>query len=122
MDISHATSAFAALSQPTRLAAFQLLIRAGDNGMAAGDIAASMDVRQNTMSSHLATLTQAGLIRNERQGRTIRYFADLDGVGALLSFLIQDCCGGHPEQCRPMIAALGLSRAHGGPGKTVFPE
>ena len=73
------------------------------------EIAEALDVRQNTMSANLSVLHQAGLVRNERQGRSIRYFADLDGTSALLSFLIEDCCGGRPEDCQPLIARLACA-------------
>ncbi|MEP3345377.1 MAG: metalloregulator ArsR/SmtB family transcription factor [Litoreibacter sp.] len=103
MDKKHALDAFAALSQPTRLDVFRLLIKAGKDGMTAGDIGATLEVRQNTMSTNLAILTRAGLIRNERNGRSIRYFANFDGVRGLLGFLMEDCCGGHADQCQPLI-------------------
>lgn len=106
MDILSALDAFAALSQPTRLEAFRLLIKAGEGGMSAGEISDTLAVRQNTMSTNLAVLTRAGLIRNHREGRSIRYFADMDGLRGLLAFLLEDCCGGHPELCRPVIDEL----------------
>lgn len=106
MDANHALKAFAALGQPTRLDVFRLLIKAGASGMSAGEISATLDVRQNTMSANLSILAQSGLIRSERQGRSIRYFADMAGVRALLAFLMEDCCGGCPEQCQPLIDEL----------------
>lgn len=109
MDKNTALDAFAALSQSTRLDVFRLLIKAGDVGMSAGDISATLDVRQNTMSANLSILTQSGLIRNQRQGRSIRYFADMDGMRGLLGFLMQDCCGGHPELCQPVINELACA-------------
>lgn len=106
MDRTNALAAFTALSQGTRLDAFRLLIRAGREGMAAGEIASALDVRQNTMSTNLSLLQGAGLIRSERQGRSIRYFADMDGVRGLLAFLMEDCCGGNPRACQPVIDAI----------------
>lgn len=103
MDQETALTAFAALSQPTRLDVFRLLMRAGPDGMAAGDIAVALDVRQNTMSANLSILHQAGLVTSARNGRSICYAADLDGVRGLLGFLIEDCCGGQPETCQPLI-------------------
>lgn len=103
MEMNNALSAFAALSQPTRLEVFRLLVQKGGDGMLAGEIGAALDVRQNTMSANLAVLLHAGLIRNEREGRAIRYFADMDGVQGLLAYLIEDCCGGKPELCQPVI-------------------
>ena len=55
------------------------------------------------MSANLSILAQSGLIRSERQGRSIRYYADMDGMSELLAFLMEDCCGGQPELCQPVI-------------------
>lgn len=110
MDDNTATQAFAALSQPIRLSVFRLLVRAGIEGMRAGDIAAALDARQNTMSANLAVLSRAGLLRSERTGREIRYFADLEGMRGLLGYLMEDCCGGRPELCRPLIEEIAGER------------
>ena len=103
MDKSRALSAFAALGQPTRLDVFRALIGAGEKGMQAGEVGRVLGVRQNTLSTNLAILLNAGLVRNEREGRAIRYFADFDGIRALLAFLMEDCCGGNPALCQPII-------------------
>jgi len=98
--------AFAALSQPTRLETFRLLIKAGETGMPAGSISETLGVRSNTMSANLAVLSRSGLIRKKRQGRTIRYFADSAGIAALMAFLLQDCCDVSPELCQPVLEHL----------------
>lgn len=103
MDIKQATESFAALSQSTRIEALRILIKTGGDGMLAGDLSDFMGVRQNTMSANLSVLLQAGLVRNEREGRAIRYFADFDGLRAVLSFLMEDCCGGAPEKCQALL-------------------
>ena len=105
MDTNEATIAFSALSQPTRLDVFRLLIKAGADGLLSGEMGQMLDVKQNTMSTNLNILLRAGLIRNEREGRSVRYFADMEGIGALVSFLLEDCCGGNAEQCAPIIEA-----------------
>ncbi len=109
MDINAALPAFSALSQRTRLEVFRMLVTAGEDGMSAGDIADALDVRQNTLSANLSVLLQAGLVRNQREGRVIRYFADLDGMRGLLGFLLEDCCGGQPDLCQPLIQDLTCS-------------
>ena len=110
MDNQSALEAFAALSQPTRLDVFRLLIKAGEAGMSAGAIGETLGVRQNTMSANLAILARSGLIRSAREGRSIRYFADMEGVRRLLAFLMEDCCAGRPELCQPAIDAIACSR------------
>ncbi len=109
MDKNHALDAFTALSQSTRLDVFRLLIKAGEAGMSAGDISDTLGVRQNTMSANLGILARSGLIRNEREGRSIRYFADMNGMRGLLAFLMEDCCGGRPELCQPVIDELACA-------------
>lgn len=98
-----ALEAFGALSQETRLDIFRRLIREFPEAMAAGDLAKSLDVPPSTLSTHLAILSRAGLVTSERRGRTILYAADTEGARALLTYLIQDCCRGQPEICKPLL-------------------
>lgn len=109
MDILAATQSFSALSQPARLEAYRLLIKAGEAGLMAGEISDRLDVRQNTMSANLSVLLQAGLVRNERHGRSIRYFADFEAMRGLLGFLMEECCGGRPELCQPIIDEIACA-------------
>lgn len=74
--------------------------------MLAGELSARLNVRQNTLSANLLVLLNAGLVRNQRQGRTIRYFADMDQFSALIGYMMQDCCGGRPELCQPVLDEL----------------
>jgi DNA-binding transcriptional ArsR family regulator len=106
MDMTSASFAFAALSQPVRLEALRLLVAAGPDGLPAGDIADALGQRQNTMSANLAVLLRAGLLSNARDGRMIRYRADMPALAALVGFLVADCCGGKPEQCAPLLDFL----------------
>jgi len=105
MDVSAAVTALGALAQESRLKVFRLLIRAGHVGMAAGDIARGLDVPHNTMSSHLAILSRAKLVKARKDGRSVIYAVDLEGTRALLSFLVEDCCQGEPAICAPAIEA-----------------
>jgi len=75
-------------------------------GIPAGELARMLDVPQNTMSAHLAILSRAGLIKGERQSRSIIYRADLDRFRELTLFMIKDCCGGSAELCEPLIQSL----------------
>jgi DNA-binding transcriptional ArsR family regulator len=106
MKKAQALEAFGALSQETRLDIFRRLIREFPDPMAAGDLAKELDVPPSTLSTHLGILSRAGLVKAERQGRTILYAADTEGTRQLLAFLINDCCRGQPEICKPLIQAL----------------
>ena len=87
MEINRAVDALAALAQETRLAAFRLLVQAGANGLAAGEIAERLAVPSSTLSFHLKELDRAGLVRSWRVQRQIRYAADYEGMRRLLTFL-----------------------------------
>jgi DNA-binding transcriptional ArsR family regulator len=99
MAAPHALAAMAALGQPTRLAIFRLLMQREPRGLLAGAIAEAVGCPANTFSSHIAILARAGLVRGSRDGRSIIYRADVEGMRALMSFLVTDCCNGHPELC-----------------------
>ena len=95
--------AFSALSQDIRLDAFRLLINAGDKGLLSGEIGLQLGQKPNTISTNLSILLNAELIRNRREGRAVRYFADFEGIRAMLGFLMEDCCGGEPALCQKVI-------------------
>jgi ArsR family transcriptional regulator, arsenate/arsenite/antimonite-responsive transcriptional repressor len=106
MDKKLALAALAALGQDTRLEVFRLLVKAGSDGIPAGEVASRLGTMQNTMSAHLKVLDHSGLVRAERDGRTVRYVADMTGFRDLLAYLMEDCCNGSPELCRPVINAV----------------
>ena len=106
MDKKLALAALAALGQETRLDVFRLLVKKEPEGLAAGEIARALAGPQNTMSAHLKVLDHAGLVRAEREGRTIRYVADMTGFRDLLAYLMEDCCNGAPELCQPVAQAV----------------
>lgn len=109
MHLPDAVVVLSALALPHRLAAFRLLVKAGPDGLPAGAIAGEIGVPNSTLSTHLAILSQAGLIRSRRAGRSILYSADYDRMRDLLAFLVDDCCGGRPEICLP-LAGEGCDR------------
>lgn len=116
---THAISALAALAQPTRLAIYKLLIKHEPVGITAGVIAETIGAPHNTLSSHLAILARAGLLRAARDGRTIVYRSDVGGMQSLLQFLVNDCCDGHPELCNFLTRPTGGVCCGPTPAKTA---
>lgn len=106
MEERQALASFAALSQETRLHIVRMLVVAGPDGMAAGAIAEKADVSASNVSFHLKELDRAGLITQKRESRSIIYTANYEGLGALIRFLMEDCCAGHPEICAPASEAI----------------
>ncbi|PIC02265.1 transcriptional regulator [Caulobacter sp. X] len=95
-----------ALGHEARLAIFRLLVKAGDAGIPAGEIARTLSVLPNSLSANLNVLSRAGLITSRRQGRSIIYSANYGAMSGMLGFLLEDCCDGAPEICAPLSAAL----------------
>lgn len=92
MEKTFALSAFAALSQETRLDAFRLLVTAGPDGLPAGQIAQELGVPANTLSFHLAALKNAGLVQCRRESRSLIYAADFKAMRGLIDYLSENCC------------------------------
>ena len=97
MQAKQALPMFAALSQETRLMIVRYLVEAGEDGASAGEIGARVDASSSRASFHLSNLEHAGLVTSERQSRNIIYRANLGNLGGLVSFLLNDCCNGHPD-------------------------
>jgi DNA-binding transcriptional ArsR family regulator len=104
MDSPAAVAALSALAHPGRLEVFRLLVRAGPQGVAAGEIARATGSLANTLSANLNLLAGAGLVTSRREGRSIIYAAGYERMRALLAFLMEDCCGGNAEICAPLAA------------------
>ena len=103
MQSDQAVRSLGALAQEHRLAAFRLLVQAGDAGLAAGVLADRLGVPASSLSFHLAQLTQAGLIIQRREGRSLIYSADYAAMAMLMAFLTENCCGG-VAACAPAAA------------------
>ena len=89
-----AVTQLAALAQESRLAIFRLLVQEGPEGLAVGRIAEALGLANATLSFHLKTLSQAGLIEARQSGRFIHYSANYAAMNGLVGFLTENCCGG----------------------------
>jgi DNA-binding transcriptional ArsR family regulator len=99
MEKEQAITALAALAQENRLDAFRLLVQAGPEGMAAGEVAAALNVPANTLSFHFDRLRNAGLVKVQRRSRSLIYSTKYETMNALLGYLTENCCQGKPEEC-----------------------
>jgi ArsR family transcriptional regulator len=104
MDETQALAVFDALSQETRLRVVRMLVKAGLEGVPAGQIADAVGVSPSNISFHLKELERAGVVTARREARSIVYAADIAALSGLVRFLMEDCCGGHPEVCAPILA------------------
>lgn len=99
MNASTAIPIFEALASSTRLGIYRLLVKAGPDGLVAGDIATAIALAPNNTSFHLKTLAQAGLLSATQEGRFQRYRANMGVMTELINYLTAECCTGNPRQC-----------------------
>ncbi len=92
METKQAVEALSAMAQETRLTALRLLVEAGPDGLAAGEIARRLEVPAPTLSFHLRALLHAGLVSSSRDGRSLYYAASYERLQELVAFLSQSCC------------------------------
>jgi ArsR family transcriptional regulator len=110
MEKSNVIDALAALAQENRLDTYRLLVQAGPEGLAAGEIAATLGLPPNTLSFHFDRLRQAGLVTVRRSGRSMIYVARYETMNALIGFLTENCCGGQTDQCAPASACVPMKK------------
>ena len=99
MENTDAVNAFAALAQENRLAVLRLLVQNGPDGLTPGVIGEQLEMPAPTLSFHLKTLAQAGLVAATQEGRFVRYRAAMPAIRALAAFLTEDCCKGQLSYC-----------------------
>lgn len=107
MNSSEVVTALAALAQETRLGIFRLLIEAGPDGFAAGEISARLEIPANTLSFHLKTLSQANWLLARQEGRFIYYAANFPVMDDLIAFLTDNCCNG--AACLPQTELVATT-------------
>lgn len=119
MKSESAIAALSALAQESRLAVFRLLVTRGADGMPAGQIGERLNIPAPTLSFHLAQLSQAGLVKARREGRSLIYAADYPNMNALMAFLTENCCGGAAAACAPSSCAPQVARSPARKGELV---
>lgn len=92
MTNEDAAACLEALGNPLRLGIYRMLVRAGPDGLAVGQVQARMGMAASTLSHHLKALTRVGLIRRERQGTTLICTADFVVMRGIVDFLAAECC------------------------------
>lgn len=114
MEKTDVITALAALAQDNRLDVFRLLVQAGPDGLAAGEVARRLKLPPNTLSFHFDRLRQAGLVAVRRESRSMIYTAQFDAMRGLVDFLTRNCCAGvSPDgsACAPPTRRVAASKA-----------
>jgi ArsR family transcriptional regulator, arsenate/arsenite/antimonite-responsive transcriptional repressor len=94
MNRKLASRCLAELGNLTRLDIYRLLVRAGPPGLNITDIQTRLDVPASTLAFHLRGLVGAGLVTQEKNGRTVICRAQYDRMDGVIEFLREHCCEG----------------------------
>jgi len=101
MKKPQALTGLAALAQENRLDMFRLLVRAGPEGMPAGEVSSALGISPNTLTFHFDRLREAGLVTVRREGRSMIYAAQFEAMNSLIGYLTENCCQGASATCAP---------------------
>ena len=92
MNIEQAADQLAELGHTTRLSIFLTLVKSGNDGLPVSNIQQSLGIPGATLSHHISRLVRVGLLKQVREGRVLRCFAQYDEFSGLIDFLTRDCC------------------------------
>ena len=92
MELDDAANILAKIGNPTRLRIVRLLVRAGDAGLAVGQIQKQLDIPGSTLTHHIAHLKSAGVIRQQRHQATLICTMEYDVLQDLVGYLTEECC------------------------------
>ena len=106
MNQDQAMAVFTALAQESRLDVFRLLVRQEPRGLSVNDISQQLNIVQSTLSGHLGLLRRVNLLKATRHQREVHYSANLDSIGTLIRFLLEDCCDGRVENCEKILPLI----------------
>jgi ArsR family transcriptional regulator len=99
MKVEKAAQQLEALGNPTRLAVYRALVRAGEDGLPVGRLQQRLKIAASTLSHHLHRLILTGLVTQERQATTLICRANYPAMRDLLGFMTEECCA--EAACNP---------------------
>ena len=92
ITLETAADRFAALGSDSRLHVVLALVRAGSKGLSVGDIQLRTNIAASTLAHHLRFLVTAGLVRQEKSGRSIINYAEFSTLEAMAGYILKECC------------------------------
>ena len=108
MESKTAAKIFEALSSEVRLDLFRLLVKNAPQGLVAGEIARQLDIPSTNLSFHLKAVVHSGLVAVEKEGRFMRYKANIPLMLEVIAYLTSECCSANPCKCQKFRAASGI--------------
>lgn len=92
MNLEIAAQGFAALGSEARLQVVLTLVKAGQGGLTVGDIQSRTGMAASTLAHHLKFLASAGLVLQEKDGRSVFNRAAFDHLENLAGYILKECC------------------------------
>lgn len=92
MNKTHAAQGFSAMGSEARLDVLRCLVRAGRPGLTVGDIQSRTGIAASTLAHHLRQMADAGLISQEKSGRSVITRARFDHLEMLARYILVECC------------------------------
>jgi DNA-binding transcriptional ArsR family regulator len=92
MKSKDAITSLSALASESRLAVYRMLVKRGPEGYTPSELAARLELPAPTLSFHLKSLVQAGLLVSRREARNLFYSPNFERMNALVGFLTENCC------------------------------
>ncbi|MGL4928726.1 MAG: ArsR/SmtB family transcription factor [Plesiomonas sp.] len=92
MQLDEVAKALKELGHPTRLFIFRHLIKAGESGLPVGEIQKQLSIPASTLSHHIAALVSVGLVKQNRESRTLMCVSQYDVLEEIIEFLHEECC------------------------------
>lgn len=112
MELEQAAQGFAAVGSEPRLTVLLALVKAGESGLTIGEIQSRVGQPASTLAHHLRFLAAAGLVEQEKQGRSVTNRAAFGHIGTLAQYLLRECCAdavaGHTHDDHTGIAARSV--------------
>ncbi|WP_305985983.1 helix-turn-helix transcriptional regulator [Roseibium sp. MMSF_3544] len=100
MVLEEAAQGFAALGSEARLQVVLTLVKAGQKGLTVGDIQSRTGMAASTLAHHLKFLSSAGLVHQEKDGRSVINRAAFDHLEGLAGYILKECCADE-NGCEP---------------------
>ncbi|MEL6233469.1 MAG: metalloregulator ArsR/SmtB family transcription factor [Pseudomonadota bacterium] len=109
MTEAEALASLSTLAHATRLRMLKALVAAAPGGLTAGTLAKSVDATPSRASFHLSKMAEAGLVTHDRAAREVTYRIEFQAIGAVIRYLLEDCCANHPTVQACCVAAAPKS-------------
>ena len=92
LEIEQAAQGFAAIGSEARLRVLQTLVKAGSRGLSVGEIQDRTEMAASTLAHHLRFLASAGLVEQQKDGRTVYNRAAFQHLEKLAAYILKECC------------------------------